>query len=292
MAAATTVDIARMRGAPNAENPPGLLERYLAFLVGLQDPAPAEDAGKPQLGPHVLLAWGQDLRVGRSTPQVALLVECGAGTVVRRRTRRMVEGLLKFMQVLEPTPLDTVPTIVRSRHLGVTIYSVSLSAYAEKSGLALMSVARDASPSWTIWNGWLILTASRDHLERILDAQYGLIPGLATVDDVRELRLSRSGRFAVSIVQPDLATKVLDGWLADRDEGGASFLDASWWGGQVEATTAGRRIDPAGAVRELAGLGRTLEFLSYAVDVSDPYRFSARISLRFRTPRVSKAKAE
>ncbi|MCH7592337.1 MAG: hypothetical protein IH989_06125 [Planctomycetes bacterium] len=348
----------------------------------LQDPAQAVIGGRPQLGPHLLLAWGQDLRAGGSTPQLALLVECGDGKAVRRRTRQMVEGLLKFVQVLEPTPLDAALTIVHSRHLGATIYSVPLSNYADKSGLAFMSVVRDASPSFTVWNGWLILTASRNHLERILDAQYGLIPGLATVGDVRGLRLSASDRTAVSIVQPDLATKVLDGWLATLDAGGPSFLDSSWWGGQsvtaaaaggsflrgVELTeepgvvvvervgegspakqllavgdriigidgrllsttgarrdlqtlwarstnrpgpalrvqrdgeivdvviprrptpTTGRRIDPAGAVRELAAVGRTLEFGSYAVDVSDPDHFSARISLRFHAPRASKAK--
>ena len=384
MAAATTLDIAQLRGAQSGANPPGLLERYLAFLGGLQDPARVGDAERPQLGPHVLLAWGQDLRAGGSTPQLALLVECGDGKAVRRRTRQMVEGLLKFVQVLEPTPLDAAPAIVHSRHLGATIYSVPLSAYADKSGLAFMSVVRDASPSFTVWSGWLILTASRDHLERILDAQYGLIPGLATVGDVRGLRLSASDRTAVSIVQPDLATKVLDGWLATHDAGGPSFLDSSWWGGQsvtvaaddgsflpgIELTeepavvvvervgagspakqllavgdriigidgrllsttgarrdleklwagsanrpgptlrvqrdgevldvviphrptrTTGRRIDPAGAVRELAAVGRTLEFGSYAVDVTDADHFSARISLRFRAPHASKAKTE
>ena len=296
----------------------------------------------------------------------------------------MVAGLLRFVEVLEPIQLDAALSIVHSRHLGATVYSVPLSAYADQSGLAFIAELRDASPSWTVWNGWLILTASRDHLERILDAQFGLIPGLGTVVDVRGLRLATSDRSAVSIVQPDLATKVLDGWLASLDAGGPSFLASSWWGGQADtaasgggsfmtgvelneepavvvvervgggspsnallqvgdriigidgrllstidarrdlesrwaaspnrsgpvlrverdgevldvvipnrpARKTGRRVDPVGAFRELASVGRKLEFVSYVVDVSDANDFSARISLRFRAPRVSDAKTK
>lgn len=285
LAAAISIDIAHLRGAKSDAKPPGLLARYLAFLSGLQDPSPAPDAARPQLGPHVLIAWGQDLREDGSTPQVALMVECADGKAVRRHSRNTVDGLLKFLTVLEPELIDVAPTIVRSRHLGATIFSVSFAAYADKSALPFMQVVRDASPAWTVWNGWLILAVSRDHVERILDAQYGLIPGLITVDDVRGLRLNSADRSVVSIVQPDLATKVLDGWLAAHEKGMPSLLDASWWGGKAS-------VDPADALRELAAVGRTLEFGSYAVDTSDPEHFSARVSLRFRAPRVSEAKPE
>ena len=277
LAAATSFDIVH-RGAKSDAQPRGLLARYLSFLSGLQGPTPATGAAPPQLGPHLLLAWGQDLSEGGSTPQLALMVECNDAKRVRHRTRNMAGGLLRFLTVLEPELADVVPTIVRSRHLGATIFSVPLGAYAAKSALPFMQVIRDASPAWTAWNGWLILAVSRDHLERILDAQYGLIPVLATVDDVRGLRLPSADRAAVSIVQPDLATKVFDGWLAADKKGTSSLLDKAWWGG----------IDPADAVRELAAVGRTLEFGSYAVDVSDPEHLSARVSLRFRPLQVSK----
>lgn len=311
------------------------------------------------------------------------MIECDGARTIQRRVHDMVDGLLKFARVLEPESADATPAIVRSRHVGTNIFSVPLATFAGKSQLPFMKVVADASPAWTMWNGWLILAAHREHIERILDAQYGLVPVLGSVKDVRELRLRESGRSAVSIVQPDLATEVLEEWLASYDSGAPSLLDPVWWGGQPRTGAGGstspirgvelmeetavvvvksvdkgsaaggrlapgdrilgidgsllttdapladlaarwkksrnragptlriqrgesladvtvpksqatervprRRIDPAGAVREIAALGRALEFASYAVDVSHTAHYSARVSLRFRSGQVTKA---
>lgn len=383
LAAATTIDFANLRRPRGEASPPGLLERYLAFLVGLQERSVPQSEGKPELGPHVVLAWGQDLREDGTIPQVALMVECANLQTVRMRTEQMVDGLLRSARVLEP---QAALAIERKRHAGATISSVPLKDFADRSDNPLAKLFGNASPAWTVWKGWLILATSREHIERILDAQYRLIPSLGTVDDVRELRLQAADRVAVSIFQPDLATKVLDEWLANYDAGKPSILDPVWWGGQpgndsgtkssplqgvalteqravvivgeIDPTSVahhrlmegdriigidgsllsaseskrdlitrwkentvrsgptirvlrgeavvdvnvpsrvgtrrslGGRVDPAGAVRELAAFGRSLEFASYASDFTDVDHYSARILLRFRETHVSDANVD
>ncbi len=382
-ATATTIDFDKPFNSGRKSPPSSTLEHYLAFLRSLQG-APGEPAAnESQIGPHVFLVWGQDFSEGGTTPQLALLVECSNGRVVRGQTRKMVEGILEFIQTIDPAQMGSPLGIVESRHVGAKVSHVAMQAYAETSQLPVVQLLRNTSPAWTVWNGWLILALSRDHIERILDAQYGLVPILATVQDVEVMRRRSTDRSLISIVQPDLATDVLDQWLAAFGTGEPSLLDPVWWRGRgrrgtsaprtfvnslqlveepavvvvsllhpksaargrlrpgdrivgidghllslsapkadlqkrwdeskskpgpslrvlrdgatidvliprpkVDVLLAGLLVDPADAVRELASLGRTLEFGSFAVDVSDEWHYSARLSLRFRTARVSKA---
>ena len=77
-----------------------------------------------------------------------------------------------------------------------------------------------------------------------------------------------------------------------RIQRGESFADVTVPKSQATERVPRRRIDPAGAVREIAALGRALEFASYAVDVSHTAHYSARVSLRFRSGQVTKANAK
>ncbi len=385
-AAVMSLNLATHHAPDRQPVPTGALARYLGFLGAFEQSRNEPEAGRRRLGPHVVLAWGQDLSDDGSTPQVAIIVECQDRPFVLGRMQQLMEGLARSFQK-KSTAREIKPLqIERSRHLGATIHHVPLQEFAERSGLSLMKLLRNMDPAWTVWDGWLILALSPQHVERILDAQFGLTATLATVRDLRPMSANPPTRSLIAIIQADLATKVLDRWLADHQGGESSLLDSVWWDGRsrtrsdasnaflrgvelvedppvlvvssvadgspanewlkqgdrivgidgrllplsdpktdllkrwttstaqpgpvlrvqrddemIDVVIPKRRepvrpprlhIDPANAVRELSSLGRTLEFGSFVVDVSDERYYSARLSLRFGKARVSNAVAK
>ena len=375
-ASATTVDFEAAVDAGAAGASRGAFADYVAFVAIVQRlvGGPAEEW--PKFGPHLLIAWDQDLREKGTTPQGAVMIECEDGLAVRDHMRRMVEKLLGFVRSLDSEDAGGALAITDSRHLGVTVSSVRLDEYARRSSHALAKLFEHVEPAWSVWNGWLIVALGRDHLERILDAQFGLAPTLATVPDVRALGQGAPDRTVVSIVQPGLATRVLGRWLAAHHAGKPSLLDPSWWQddsadeqvlpgvvlaeeeppgavvvddidpdsamatmlapgdrivgidgrllplpapgaalrtalsresdgarpilrilrGQAmldmpipeevdRSLIAALHIKPAEALAELISLGRTLQFASFAVNMSEDRQYSARFSLRFTIPR-------
>jgi len=381
-ALATTIDFDQAYAAAAASPARGMLGRYLTFLAAVAGTPDAPPGGWPRLGPHVIVAWGQDLRKGGSTPQVAIMIECRNGHAVRDRARHIADKMIQLVRAIDPVKADNTLTIRESRHLSVPVLHVPLKAYAEGSELRLLRLLANTEPAWTIWNGWLIFALGRDHIERILEAEFGLVPTLATVPDVRALSRRSSERSVLSVIQAGLATNVLDQWLAAHEAGSPSLLDPSWWESgspsapqrqprlgigmkivqepgvvsvaRVYPNTAaeGRlqpgdrilgieghllsltspnadlrkrwadstakpgptlrvqrsgtamdvvlpkkkhgpvthvRINPADAVRELASLGRTLSFASFAVNVTDERHYSARLSLRSTPAQISNA---
>lgn len=381
-ALATTIDFDQAYAAAAAGPQPGVLGRYLTFLTAVAEAPDAPPGDRPHLGPHAILVWGQDLREGGSTPQVAIMIECRDGRAVRDHTRHIADKMIELVRALDPAKTGNGPTIREGKHLSVPILHIPLKAYAEQSELRLLRLLANTEPAWTVWNGWLIIALGRDHIERILEAEFGLAPTLATVPDIRALDRRPGEQSALSIIRAGLATSVLDQWLAAHEAGSPSLLDSSWWArgspstpprpprlgigmkivqepgavlvARVYPDTAaegrlqpGDRIlgidghllsltspnadlrkrwadstvkpgptlrvqrgdtaidvvlpkeedtrvahlpiNPADAVRELASLGRTLSFASFAVNVTDERHYSARLSLRFSPTQTSSA---
>ena len=389
LASVTTIDLEQAYQEAASNPTSGTLGRYLALLAGVQESA-RDGSGKhqPRLGPHVILVWGQDLTEGGSTPQVAVMVECGDGQAVRELAGQIARRIVRLVHALDPAEAPGALSIIQSKHLGTPVLHIPLKSYARKSRLPLVRLLGSAEPAWTVWNGWLILALSRDHIARILDAQFGLVPTLTTLADVREMRppeADPAGWAVLSIIQPGLATNVLDQWLGAQKAGSPSLLDPGWWRGHtptealdrlrlgietkvvqepgavvvarvypntaaegrllpedriigidgyllsltspnadlrkrwaestaepgptlrvqrggtaidvvlpsksMDGLLANVRMKPADAVRELASLGRTLQFASFAVRVSEEQRYWARLSLRFAPAHASEAAA-
>ncbi|MGB2986189.1 MAG: hypothetical protein WBE26_09930 [Phycisphaerae bacterium] len=382
----TTIDFDCAYDAATMKSPSGALGRYLVFLAGMRKANDTPSEPPSRFGPHVILVLGQDLTESGLAPQPAIMVECSDGRAVRDFVRQVAERIIQLTQAIDPAQAPHTLTVERSVHLGVPIWHVPLEAYAQRSKLPFMNLLGSVEPAWAIWNGWLILTVSRDHLERILDAQYGLVPALATVRDVRALRKRSAERAVLSIVQPGLATDVLEQWLTAYKNGAPSLLDPIWWrGGSGSASrkrpqvgigmklvqepgvvtvarvyqgtpAAGRlqpddrilgidghllgltspnadlrrrwaestakpgptlrvlrsgtavdvvlpkqreealwsniRVKPADAVRELASLGRTLEFASFEVLATDEKHYSGRLSLRLAPVNAAEASGD
>jgi hypothetical protein len=188
----------------------------------------------------VILVWGQDLRPGGSTPQFAGVVECPGGRAVQEYVQSVVEGLIRLVQAVDPAVVTDGLAICDGEHLGIPVSHVPLGDYAKKSKLPFMSLLQNVEPAWAVSNNWLIVALSRDHVERLLDAQFGLVPTLAAVPDVQSLRGHQTSRAALSITQAGLATDVLDRWLAAHRSGSASLLDPVWWQSEPQSTTARR----------------------------------------------------
>ena len=373
-ASATTIDFDRLSDRTSVKSLPETLGGYLLFLTGIKGTAGSASDRSPGFGPHTIVAWGQDLSEGGSTPQMALMVECSDSGAARDFAERIAKRMIQLVRAIDPEGSAGALTVRESTYLGVPFRHVPLEDYAHRSKLPLVKLLGGAEPAWTVWNRWLIVALTRRHLERILDAQYGLVPTLATVRDVRALRTHPGGRAVVSVVQPDLATDVLNQWLTAQETGAPSLLDPTWWqggamsgrkpprlgigmklvqepgavvvakvyprtpaNGQLQlgdrivgidgrllaldspnadlrtrwaqdtdkptrtlrvyrredvldvtlpGTTGHARwpnvlLKPADAVREFAALGRTLEFASFTVHMSNDTHYSARLTLRF-----------
>jgi hypothetical protein len=224
------------------------LQQVIGVLRGMRGAGGDEDP-LSSLGQQMILVWDHDFRPARSSPQLALLMRCGNPGGIRSAFDEIFENSRKLLSVVDTASVESLPTISRSSHLGIPISSVSLARYAAESQFSIASLFSAVEPSWTILDGWLIVSLSRDHLERIIDASRGLIPKLSDVEDVQELARQNKKRTSLTVLQADLAAAVINGWLADVAAGKPSLLDEQYW-----AMHTGKRRKP-----QRLGIGMSTE---------------------------------
>ncbi len=208
---------------------PSAMSRYLALAMAFRGLEVNDVPLITTLGPHVIVAWDQDLRLGSSAPQVAILVECKEPKAALRETEALAANLLEMIRGLEPALTDATLRIERATRLGTALGYIPFTDHAQKSKLPLMRMLANVSPAWTVSDRWLIVATTRNHLERILDAQYDLIPPLRAVPDVYRLSRAPTERTMMSVFQAGLASDVLARWIKDFEAGRPSLLHASWW---------------------------------------------------------------
>ena len=190
--------------------------RYLSFLAALQS-TPSGPMDTARLGPHALLVWGQDLTESEATPQFAVMIECQDGLAVFNRARRTAQSIIRLATALRA---DTMPggiRVLNTRHVGARILHTPLAGLAGPSSSPFVKLLSRLDPAWTVWNGWFIVALNLEHLERILDAQYGLVPALATVPDMQDIWRRSTERYVVSVVKFGMEEDVLDVWLDGND---------------------------------------------------------------------------
>ena len=203
--------------------------RLLHHLAGFGHHASDPDEFLGLLGPRVILAWDQDLRPDGSAPQVAVLVECKDATNVSRELAHIVENIVKLFISVDPVPSEAVPALRRGEHLGTAVHELPLASYALASRFDGAKLLHRLAPSWAVRDGWLLVALTREHLERLLDAELGLIPTLATVTEVRALDDATEPLALAAVLQAGLASDVLSRWLAAYRAGEMSLLSPSWW---------------------------------------------------------------
>ena len=228
LAAALTVDVEPVANRAIAEDT-SMLHRALMLLRGLGSASAAEGRLPSSIGPQVLLVWDQDLRPSGSTPQIAVMAQCGDIRAALIELEDIAGNALKLVTAVDSLTPDAMPAIEHASHLGTPISSISLKGYAAKSRFPLARLLAHVEPAWASVGDWLVLALSRDHIERILDAHRGLAPTLGGVPDVKVLASKRVKRTMLTIVQADLAADIMRQWLSDLKAGAPSLLNPAWW---------------------------------------------------------------
>jgi len=229
MAWATAVDFPKARSSATHGTPDGALDRYLGAFATVGGDRAVGAKLFELLGPNVIFAWEPNLKDPGGAPQVALLVQCTDARGVRAEATYIAGSLLRALRTIDPVDAAVAPKVKLSLHLGTPILHVSLRDYAKASRFPLARLLATTEPAWATVGEWAIFALSREHMQRILDAQNELIPTLATFREVQELTARRQQRNAVAVVQVALAADLLRGWLQAYESGTPSLLDPSWW---------------------------------------------------------------
>lgn len=204
--------------------------RLGAFLADLSEPQPGLLRFRNRFGANVVLAWGQDLREGYSTPQLAAFFECGDVDAARAYVTRLEHQLVRLVKSMRALPGDTADVAVQEDlHLGVSIRYLSMGQPAQEGEASAFRLVAGIEPAWTIADGWLIVALTRDHLKRILDAQTGMFPPLGLLSETRRVFRHADESSAIALFQSGLAGKLMESWLAAFDAGAPSLLDPKWW---------------------------------------------------------------
>ncbi len=261
-----------LRGDDNAAGQPHFkgLSEVIASLHALLDPEPgatgeaglrgAEPPGEaglkgavpPDAGAQLILAWdsGSTGEAGLNraipgddvAPQIALLVESEDARGVNARFGRIVERVVDRLYAMDPVGPENSPAIRLRVHGDVPISTLSLKDYAAQSKWPGSQFLQDLEPSWSAAGNWWVLTLTREHLERILDAQAGRLAPLRNVPDVRSILESSVKRSSIVITQTRPAAVLLDRWIAQARVGfarlnpvspgdGSSSNPGAWDGG-------------------------------------------------------------
>lgn len=237
----TTVDWEALTGQSNQTA--GALPRYLRLVKELGKAESKPGIAIPQLGRHLILAWGQDFSSSTgTTPQLAALLETPDATSITNAADRVALSLGRIISTLELRDVSAEMTIVESRHLGVAISSIPLREFAEKSRFRWVKALASLEPSWAASGDWFVVTLTTDHLHRILDAQFGFLGALADESDARSLRDTTEQSVSAAILQGSLASTTLQQWETMLRAVDAERLMRQLWEGDRAADANGSRL--------------------------------------------------
>jgi len=241
VATATTLDFAGLADAAAKSDSSDLTHRLWNLLASLRRLGATPKPDLPTLGPSVIAVWDQDLSGDGTTPQAAVLLQCDDARAMSEEVARIADNALRVLAAIEPGLPSEALTIDEHRHLGVRIQSVPLGRALADSRLAVTGLLSGLEPAWAASGDWLIVALGRVHLERILDARFGLVPTLGLIEDARALRRSPTRQTWVFAMQGEQAADLMDRWLAEASVASHSILAPAWWD-RIVATEADRRL--------------------------------------------------
>ena len=204
--------------------------KYAQLLLGSD--LSLEDASLP-LGPHIILAWDQDLSGSGGTPQFAVLLRSDDARLISTKFSALADCVLERIHVVDPVDLDSVAGVKLTTRMGVPIASVALRGYCEASRFPGARLLRNLEPSWAASGDWWIFALTRDHLERILDAQSGSAPRLESLPDVRSVLDAERKCRSIVLARLEAAAGWTERWAAQAKSGQASLLNPKSWNGDL-----------------------------------------------------------
>jgi len=224
LAVATTIAPDTMRNLAGS-----VTNRIIPRLILTGASKDPSDVGFDHLEPQVVVAVEQAVARPNASPQLALLIRSSNARAVAAAIDTQVDCFLKALRVIDPVADTDAPAIHHESHLGVPIHSVSLASYVDVSRFHSLGVFRNYVPAWSAWGDWLVLALDKDHIKRIVDARYNLVPTLEDKADLQRLNYYTAERSTIAILQPDIMSEVIAQWLIRFDGGRASLLDTQWW---------------------------------------------------------------
>lgn len=240
LAIAANVDVGQSISAAARTQGTSVLARYVRLLRGLQGGS-GDSAPEARLGPNLVLAWGQDLSDRGTTPQLALLIESDHAEASARSVSDMVQQGLGMLEILDSGEDNRTPAIETTSRLGTRVSYVALGDLAERSSVSWVKLLAGLEPAWAASGNWLIVALTREHLERIIDAQHGLIPNLGLVREARAAIKEPGERNVLAVFRGGMAGDVLRRWLESQARGEPSLLDPQWWAPAATAVPAGQK---------------------------------------------------
>lgn len=189
--------------------------RYLAFLMRYRSTQWLQARPIPKLGPNMIIAWDQDLRVDSSTPELAMMIESQEPVRLREEFTAITKNLIDLFSRSPADQYGLHLKLHQESHLGILIHSLTMTPQLVNPMNSWIALLETLQPSWASWKGWFIFALSRDHLERILDAQFGLVPTLASIKDARSIRQQSPNRSHIAVMQPRMAMDVMNQWIPD-----------------------------------------------------------------------------
>lgn len=204
------------------------LSRLARLLVTMGRRTGGGHAEKIDIGPHVVLAWGQSITSNDDFPELAVLVQCANATALKENVDDILANVLS---ALERTGSESTvrPTIRHESYLGIPLSVLPEVSEVPSDQLGMLEVLKQVQPAWAAWGDWMILSTHRSYLERILDAQFGLIPTLGSLPDARFIHTMKRGTALVAVAQTTDVANQIDAWLDGPADATPSWLDPLWW---------------------------------------------------------------
>jgi hypothetical protein len=203
------------------------LQAILRALAFRESAAGAADA---QLGSEFLLVLGQDLRVEGSHPVPAMFVACEGNDPQALRDRlgenisRLAEALIRRQGGLNGSFVTE-----QDRYFGVDLLRLRWRWGDDATPSGNLAWLNDLEFCLAVRRPWLIITVSREHMCRLLEAEAGLAPRFGEVDDVFTLREPAGGWSTVYIAQPNQAAEVINDWSRHLMREKPSWLEGGFW---------------------------------------------------------------
>ncbi|UCG16647.1 MAG: PDZ domain-containing protein, partial [Phycisphaerales bacterium] len=208
-------------------NPSSTLETVLASLLKVLPEADELEASLlSKLGPQIVIVWDQGADRDRAVPQLAVLVESGDATAAAAALGGVMEAVLAK---LSPSADESNPgagRLVHIEHLGTTMFQIPFETMfaAAPAGSLLGRLRGSVQPCFAPLGGWLAIALNPRQLQRIIDADRGLIPRLGDVPELGLATRQRARSVVLGLAQPALCAQVIDRWLATL----ASDEDSLW----------------------------------------------------------------
>jgi len=267
------------------------LSRYARLLLSLRGRNSESTKPVSKLGPHVVFAWGPTISSASDFPHVAVLVECEDSAELKAQLDDAMGNVTAAIRTLDLQQLASL-SVAHETYLGLDASYIPTVTMDDPARLGALRLLTEVEPAWAAWGNWMLLATHREHLKRILDAQFGLVPTLGSLPDARVIQPGQQGVAMMSVAQASTAAQQIDAWLAASSDDMPLWLDPLWWdsllgadvlqskslGVRIERTYSPGQITVSTTVAETAAVDlfqrgdRIIGLNGKLIDLADPAR--------------------